>query len=142
TIAGNLTNSSAVNVTGGSLKLASDGSFQRVIKVPSVSVTGGNIDLQDNKMIVVGGAAGSSWNGTAYAGVAGLVQSGYAGGFQSGVGIVTTQSNAIKPSVLTQLVTMSATDANKTTFANQSVSGGDQLIMYTWGGDANMDGTL
>src|SRR5439155_16925972 len=39
--------------------------------------------------------------------------------------------------------TMSATDAgNKTTFAGQSVSGGDQLIMYSYGGDANMDGTL
>src|SRR5439155_4369023 len=34
------------------------------------------------------------------------------------------------------------TDANKTTFGGQPVAGGDQLIMYSYGGDANMDGTL
>ena len=42
------------------------------------------------------------------AGVAGLVQSGYHGGLNDGAGIVTSQPSAIKPSVLTQLVTMSA----------------------------------
>src|SRR5207248_3097105 len=58
-------------------------------------------------------------------------------------GIVTTQSSAVKPNVLTQLVTMSAADGgNKTTFGGQAVVAGDQLIMYSYGGDANMDGTL
>src|SRR5205085_7125863 len=27
-------------------------------------------------------------------------------------------------------------------FAGQSTASGDQLVMYTWGGDANLDGTL
>src|SRR5439155_9450702 len=27
-------------------------------------------------------------------------------------------------------------------FGGQSVASGDQLVMYTWGGDANLDGTL
>ena len=70
------------------------------------------------------------------------MQSGYHGGFNDGFGIVTSQSAAIKPSVLTALVTMSAADANKATFGGEPVSAGDQLVMYTWGGDANMDGTL
>jgi hypothetical protein len=111
----------------------------------AVSVSGtGKINLSNNKAIVTGGAAGSTWNGSAYGGVAGLVQSGYNGGSNDGAGIVTDQSNAISPSVLTQLVTVSADDAGYAggNFGGQSVSSGDQLVMYTWGGDANLDGTL
>src|SRR5207248_7493326 len=74
----------------------------------------------------------------------GYVASGYNGGTQDGSGIVTDQSNAQSPNVLTQLVTVSADDAGYAggTFAGQPVASGDQLVMYTWGGDANLDGTL
>src|SRR5439155_1676938 len=73
--------------------------------------SGCKLDLTDNKLIAFGGASASSWTGTAYGGIAGLVQKGYNGGFQTGSGIVTSQTAAIKPSVLTALVTMSAADA-------------------------------
>src|SRR5205814_3297442 len=58
--------------------------------------------------------------------------------------IVTDQSNAISPNVLTQLASVSADDSGYAggTFGGQSVASGDQLVMYTWGGDANIDGTL
>src|SRR5205814_2387889 len=58
--------------------------------------------------------------------------------------IVTDQSSAISPNVLTQLVTVSAVDSGYAggTFGGQAVASGDQLVMYTWGGDANLDGTL
>src|SRR5207248_9672755 len=51
---------------------------------------------------------------------------------------------AISPNVLTQLVAVSALDAGYAggTFGGQSVGSGDALVMYTWGGDANLDGTL
>ena len=57
---------------------------------------------------------------------------------------MTSMSSAVSPQVLTALVTMSATDAGYAggAFAGIPVASGDQLIMYTWGGDANMDGTL
>jgi hypothetical protein len=131
-------------VTGGTLELATGGGNMRVIKTSSVAVTGGKIDLRDNKMIVTGGAGASTWTGSAYGGAAGLVQAGYNGGLQNGVGIVTSQSSAVSPQVLTGLVTMSAADAGLAggSFGGQTVAGGDQLIMYSWGGDANMDGTL
>ena len=143
-IGGNLTTSSAINITAGTMKLASNGTNMRVIKTPSLSITGGKLNLTDNKLIVTGGAAGSTWNGGAYDGVAGLVASGYNGGTQDGSGIVTDQSNAQSPSVLTQLVTVSADDSGYAggVFGGQSVASGDQLVMYTWGGDANLDGTL
>src|SRR5439155_7627431 len=82
---------------GATLQLAPNGT--RVIKTGTLTVSssGGKLDVTDNKLIVTGGAAGSSWNGTAYAGIAGLVQKGYNGGFQNGTGSVTTQSNAISP---------------------------------------------
>ena len=141
-----LTTSSSVSASNNALiQLPSNGTYQKVIKTGSVSVTGtAKIDLSDNKMIVSGGAAGSTWNGTSYSGVAGLVASGYNGGTQDGSGIMTSQSNAASPSVLTQLVTVSADDSGYAggTFAGQPVASGDQLVMYTWGGDANLDGTL
>src|SRR5205814_8478494 len=58
--------------------------------------------------------------------------------------IVTDQSNAISPNVLTQLVSVSADDAGYAggIFGGVPVARGDQLVMYTWGGDANLDGTL
>src|SRR2546421_12261002 len=57
---------------------------------------------------------------------------------------MTSQSSAATPNVLTQLVTISADDAGVAgaTFGGQSVASGDQVVMYTWGGDANVDGTL
>jgi hypothetical protein len=57
---------------------------------------------------------------------------------------MTSESNAASPQVLTQLVTISADDQGSAgaTWAGQNVALGDQLVMYTWGGDANLDGTL
>jgi len=109
----------------------------------SLSITGsGKFDLKDNHLIVNGNAG--SWSGTAYTGVIGMVQAGYNHGAQNGSGIVTSMSSAISPSVLTTLVAMSAEDAGKVggTFGGQGVAAGDALVMYTWGGDANMDGLL
>src|SRR5439155_14982420 len=73
------TSGASVNVTGGTLQMAhSDATpYQNVLKTAAVTVTGGNIDLVDNKMIVTGGAAASSWNGSAYGGTGGLVRAGY-----------------------------------------------------------------
>ena len=104
---------------------------------------GGKIDLRDNKLIVSGATAGS-WDGSAYTGVTGLIASGYNGGTQDGSGIMTSQSAAISPNLLTQLVSVSADDSGYAggTFGGQSVAAGDQLVMYTWGGDANLDGKV
>src|SRR2546423_379075 len=78
----NLVPLSSISVTGGTLELPSNGTYQRVLKTAtaSVSVTGGKIDLSDNKMIVSAGAGNSTWNGSAYDGIAGLVAGGYNGG--------------------------------------------------------------
>src|SRR5439155_15964173 len=85
-----------------------------------------------------------SWNGTAYTGVLGMLQSGYNGGAWNGGGIVTSMSSAIGPNVLSTLAAARADDAGYAggTFAGVSVSAANALVMYTWGGDSNLDGTL
>src|SRR5439155_375815 len=93
-VIGDLTTSSAVNVTGGTLELASGGGSARVIHTPSVSITGaGKLNIQDNKLITQS-AIGSATGGI-YSGVTGFIQSGRGTGSWNGsTGIITSQTVA------------------------------------------------
>ena len=93
-----------------------------VLQAGQLNVSGGQLDLQDNK-IVTSTAAGSARNGV-YDGVQGMVQSGHNGGQWNGNGIVTSQKDA--KTGLTAIGV--ATRAEGT------------VAMYTYGGDANLDG--
>ncbi len=142
-VANNLTSTASVGVTGGTLKLDSNGSFNRVIKTPSVAVTGtGKLNLDDNKLAT--GTAVGTWNGTAYDGVSGMVASGYGVNqdFTGTTGIITTQSNATGGNTLTNIGVASNTDLGLGTFGGVSVGANDTLVMYTYGGDANLDGII
>src|SRR5439155_26072551 len=104
------TSGASVNVTGGTLQMAhSDATpFQNVLKTAAVTVTGGNIDLVDNKMIVTGGAAASSWNGSAYGGTTGRVEAGYGCWVQQGDGNVYVWTAALTPKPNPQMVDLMA----------------------------------
>jgi autotransporter-associated beta strand protein len=141
-LATNLTTSSSLSVVAqGSVKLASNGTSSRVIKTAAVSVSGqGNIDLADNKMIVTGMPIGS-WNGSAYTDLIGLIQKGRGNGSWNGTaGVVTSMPDAIAG--LTGLGVATATQLGRTgqTFGGITLAAGDVLVMYTYGGDANLDG--
>ena len=114
----------------------------RALNVAGTLTVNGRVDLKDNKLVVVAGDLGS-WNGSAYTGVTGLIQTGRATGDWSGNGIVTSETEATT-GVLTGLAVANAEDVGKAggTFGGQSVNTGDVLVMYTWGGDAQMDGDL
>jgi autotransporter-associated beta strand protein len=142
-----LTSSSAMLVTGGQLELASDGTKQRIIRTGVVAVTGaGQLDLADNKLIASVSPAGS-WNGSAYTDIAGLIASGRNATAWNGPGIITTQS-AASTSNYTSLGVARASDVRPNTasatelWAGQTISGSNTLVMYTYGGDANLDGKL
>src|SRR5205823_13689242 len=94
-IQNNLTASSSVFVTAGTIELATGGGHNRVIHTGFLSVTGtGRIDLQDNKLITTN-AIGTLGSGNTYTGVTGLIQSGRNGGGWNGSrGIVTSQTDA------------------------------------------------
>jgi autotransporter-associated beta strand protein len=135
-----LTSSSSVNAIKGTVELAAGGN--KVIKTAAISMAnGGKINLQDNKLVVTGGDAGSL-SGGKYTGVAGQIQSGRNGGTWDGTGIVTTQSNAASGTQLTTLGVASNATLGRSSFGGVSVGASDVLVMYTYAGDANLNGKI
>ncbi len=146
----NLTASPSVSVTGGTLELSTGGGSNRVIKSGAVTVTGtGKIDLKDNKLIVTTAGATGSWTGSTYTGVTGLIKSGKGSSntWNGTTGIITSMS-AASGSNFTTLAVAKATDIRPATatttgtWAGQTITGTDTLVMYTYGGDATLDGKL
>ena len=111
---------------------------------------GGIVDITDNKLIVKSTSVGSLV-GTAYTGLTGMIQSGRGGSttplWDGTSGIVTSQSTAVAGN-LHSIGIARASDARPTTvsatalWAGQTITGTDTLIMYTYGGDANLDGKI
>jgi hypothetical protein len=101
----------------------------------------GKLNLNDNDLIVRSGTLGT-WNGSAYTGITGSIALGYGNGtFNGPAGIVTTQSNATG-GTLTSIGVASNADLNFTTFDGVSVGPNDVIAMYTYAGDANLDGMI
>jgi hypothetical protein len=103
--------------------------------------TGGKLDVTNNRMVVTDGIKGS-WSGGKYTDMTGLIQSGKNGGLWNGTGIVTSMLDAKN-----LLTTIGIADADESgfagkTFGGQSVATGDVLVMYTYLGDANLDGAV
>ena len=142
-IANNLTTSSSVSVTGGTLKLDSNASFNRVIKTPTASISGGGrLDVDNNKLILTAQPVGT-WNGSAYTDTTGLIASGYSPNQDfSGSGIVTSQTTATGGNTLHNVGIVSNANVGLSTFGGQSVGPNDTLVMFTYGGDANLDGAI
>jgi autotransporter-associated beta strand protein len=140
----NLLGSASVSVSGAAtLRLLPTANFDRVVKTASVSATaGGTINIENNKLILTAQTVGS-WNGSAYTGVTGLIQSGYGPNQDfTGSGIVTAQSNATAGNTLATVGVVSNANLAYTTFAGVSVGSSDTLVMYTYAGDANLDGAI
>jgi hypothetical protein len=86
---------------------------------------GASLDLADNTMIIDGQ--------TVVPRVSGLIQSGRNGGSWDGpLGVATGQ----------QVAGGGVIDIDTAVWAGQTVSGSDVLVMYTYGGDANLDGKI
>jgi autotransporter-associated beta strand protein len=111
---------------------------------------GGKIDIGDNKLIL-STAAGTSpgavgtWNGTTYTGALGLVRGGMNGGTWDGTGIVTSLADAKAPASLTSIGVARAGDVgypSRGTFGDFTPGVDDILIMYTYAGDADLNGKL
>ncbi len=133
-----------LNITGGAVAVTPTGGLAAgTSKVDSVSISGGGrFDIGDNKIVATAQAVGS-WNGSAYTDMTGLVASGYSVNQDfSGSGVVTSQSNATAGNSLTNIGVASNTDLGLATFGGVSVGANDTLVMYTYGGDANLDGII
>jgi hypothetical protein len=134
----------SLGVSAGVVSIVPGGSDAGTSRLTGLSVSAGaRLDVADNRLIVAGGAASSTWNGSAYGGVLGLVASGYAGGTWDGSGIGT--SRATSSGARMGLAAMTAADAGygaRGTFGGQPVAAGDVVIGYTFAGDADLNGRL
>jgi hypothetical protein len=119
-------------------------------RLGSVAVTsGGRLDIDAGKLVVASAPTPiGSWDGAAYTGITGMIASGRNGGGWGGSGIVTSQSNAATGNFTSigvataQQVKNLATASDTAVWSGQTVTGSDSLVMYTYGGDANLDGKI
>ncbi len=131
----------ALSFHAGTLQIAANNPVANVV---TALTGGGKLDLANGKLVVKNGTLGT-WNGTNYTGILGLVKSGRNGGTWDGKGIITSMTAAISPQKLTTLAVAAASQAGFPTggtFAGVSVAPADLLVMYTYAGDANLDGTI
>jgi hypothetical protein len=108
------------------------------------------MDVNDNKIILTASPVGT-WSGSAYTGVTALIASGRNGNslplWDGSGGIVTTQSNATTGN-LHSIGVARASDVRPATatatasWGGQTITGTDTLVMYTYGGDATLDGKI
>jgi hypothetical protein len=128
---------------GGSATLAAGNN--KALRADALSISG-RLDLKDNRLITpapVGTASGG-----VYDGIAGRIQSGRGNGTWNGSGIVTSQTTATNGSNFTSLGVATGAQVLPNTatetalWGGQTVTGSDTLVMYTYGGDANLDGKI
>jgi hypothetical protein len=120
----------------------------KTIKTGSLSMNAtAKLNLNDNDLTVdyIGGPSPiGSWTGTTYTGITGLIKSGRNGGSWNGNGIFTGSASGS----LTSLGVAEASQAKNLSagqtalFSGQTVDATGVLVMYTYGGDANLDGKI
>jgi hypothetical protein len=108
----------------------------------------GKLDLANNSLVLNNGTGPGTWNGSNYTGVSGMIRSGRnGGGWDGNAGIVTSQTSATTSNFTSLGIATAAqakTIASTATavWAGQTVTGTETLVMYTYGGDANLDGKI
>jgi hypothetical protein len=115
-------------------------------RLGALEILSGSLDLREKKLVVDNGTVGS-WNGSAYTDITGLIQSGRNGGSWNGDGIITSQTNAATGNFTTIAVATAGqvkgiSGSTTALWGGETVSAGDALIMYTYGGDATLDGKI
>ncbi len=141
-----------INVGSGAVATATENptpaTTNKVINTTTVGTIAGKLDLTNNKLITttaIGTVSGGIYTPGS---ILGLVQSGRAGGTWTGNGIVTSETNAASPHVLTTLGVATGADvkgisgATTATWAGQTITPTSTLVMYTYAGDSNLDGKI
>jgi hypothetical protein len=144
--------SAGLNVNAGTLSLLPNGGSSGVSHVGSLAIaSGARLDLTNNKLIVSSPGQTGTWNGSQYTGISGMVQSarGTAGDWSGTTGITSSTAANDPNKKLYALGVAKASDilagigdTGTGTFAGQTVTGSDTLVMFTYGGDANLDGKI
>jgi fibronectin-binding autotransporter adhesin len=144
----------SLTINGGSVVIApqadphAPASSAGVSKCATLTASTGKLDIGNGKLILTTAGATGTFNGTAYTGVTGLIATGRdGGGWNGSSGIVTSQSAATGGNFTTIGIATAAqakgiASTATAVWAGQTVTGSATLVMYTYGGDANLDGKL
>jgi hypothetical protein len=140
-----------LSIMSGTAFLKDNGNAAGVSRVANLTIgAGGHLDIRDNHVIVTTTPTGT-WNGAAYTDLQGHVATGRNGNtlplWDGPTGIITSRTDATT-SNYTSIGIAKASDVRPATatatemWAGQTITGTDTLIMYTYGGDANLDGKI
>ena len=139
------TGSAGVAVDSGTLKVAPNATAAGASKVATLTIgPSARLDLTNNKLIT-DDAPGVATGGT-YNGVQGQVQRAYNFGAWDQPGLTTSLPDAVAGLTTIGIATggqvrgLGPSDTD--TFAGQTISGASTIAMYTYAGDANLDGTI
>ncbi|HYO09464.1 MAG TPA: trypsin-like serine protease [Tepidisphaeraceae bacterium] len=138
---GGTLSAAGIALTGGGKMMLAPGA-NKTLRTGTLTVdaiAGSRLDLADNRLVATAADIGT-WSGSSYTGVSGLIQSGRAGGAWMGTGIITSQSAA--STGRTSLGVATAGQLGVESWFGAAVSGSHVLVLYTLGGDANLDGKL
>ena len=122
-----------------------------VVVVSSVSITGtGKLNLVNNDLAIDYSAASpiGGWSGTVYSGITNLLVSGRNGGTWTGNGIVTSMTAASAANPITTLgvaessLALNISGGQTAVFDGQTIDATTVLVKYTYGGDANLNGSI
>jgi hypothetical protein len=127
----------------GQVRIRPNGGAAGASKVDHLVVNGGILDVTNNN-VILSDTVGSRF-GTSYTGITGLIAQGRNGGTWNGAsGIITSTASGslttLGVSSASQAKGIAATDT--AVWSGQTVSGSDTLIMFTYGGDATLDGKI
>ncbi|MEA2707576.1 MAG: hypothetical protein QOF78_177, partial [Phycisphaerales bacterium] len=128
------------------LKIAASSLAVGVSSIDTLNLaTGARFDLNDNKLFTLTGPGNADINGV-YSGVQGEVQRASNGGAWDSPGITTTQGDALTGLTSIGVATgeqirgLGPTDTDL--FAGHTITGATTIAMYTYAGDANLDGFI
>ena len=126
----------------GSAAVVADGARVLVTRALTIAATG-RLDLSDNKLVVIGGDAGT-FDGVTYSGLTRHIASAYNFGSWDGPGIRTSMPDAQADRGITTIAIATADQVFYAggTFGGVSVGSVDVLMMYTYAGDVNLDGLV
>jgi fibronectin-binding autotransporter adhesin len=124
------TSGSAVSISAGAALVMSQNGAH-VLSTPSISITGGQLDLKDNDLLVP--YSGASPIST----IRSYLVTGYSGGAWNGVGIDSTLASGAKA-----LGYGEAADLGIAAIDGVSITGNAVVVKYTYYGDSSLDGKV
>jgi hypothetical protein len=140
-----------LTISDGTIRVVDNAQATGVSVINNLSISGtGKLDLRNNKLIARSAPVGT-WNGTSYTDVSQLIAVGRNGNttplWDGASGIITSLTDATTGNFTTIGVARAsdvrpATVSTTATWAGQTITGSDTLVMYTFGGDANLDGKI